>query len=159
MMEVKLRKEKVVSADIPHPVGLALVLCDSVYKDSSGKRALVGLFNVISAYKFPATHPRMVVYVSVTDIRPNTSLKLDIVHGETDEPVFHATGPAPEEHGPTAIFDYVFEIEGIVFTEPGTYFVRFWGNDYPLLQRPIQVVHIKSDEDENVEELDEKDGD
>lgn len=84
----------------------------------------------------------MCVFVSITDLRPDTKCKLDIVNGETDVPVVTMEGPIPKEVGPTAICDMVFHLENLVFPEPGTYFVRFFGNEHPLLQRPVEVLPI-----------------
>jgi hypothetical protein len=139
--------------ELPPPQGLALLLCDNLYVDRRGKRALVGLFNRITAPEFPATHARMVVFVSVTDLRPNSVLKLDISDAETDEPLFQAEGPPPEEAGPIAILDLVFDIENLTLPREGIYWVRFWGNNRPVIERPIEVVkrerHAADEENEH----------
>jgi hypothetical protein len=116
-----------------------LVVCDSTYQSSDGKLALVGLFNRVSAARFPATHPKMAIYVSLTDARPGTRCKLDIVHAETDKPIIEAEGPLPGEAEPTTIIDLNFELNGVTFPEPGRYYVRFFANGYPLLMRPFDV--------------------
>jgi hypothetical protein len=128
--------------ELPKPVGIALVLCDNVYTESAGKQALIGLFNRIMAKKFPATHPRLCVFVSLTEVMPGTKCQLDIVHSETDEPVVRIEGPMPEGPGPIAVWDVVFPLETLVFMEPGTYYVRFFGNGQIILQRPFEVVLI-----------------
>ena len=121
------------------PSPIALVVCDNVYREAGGKTALVGLFNNIRARAFPATHGRLCVYVSVTDIRPNTTFKLDIVHSETDQPVVTLQGPPPKGADPTTICDFEFQIENVTFPEPGLYYIRFHGNEHILLQRPFEV--------------------
>ncbi len=121
------------------PSPIALVVCDNVYKEPGGKTALVGLFNDIRARAFPACHPRMCVYVSVTDVRPMTKIKLDIVHGETDEPVAVLNGGIPEGTSPTTICDFQFLLENVAFKQPGRHFIRFWANGHLLLQRPFEV--------------------
>ena len=135
--------------NVPAPVAIALVVCDNVDQSSSGKRALVGLFDRISAVRFPAVHPRLCVYVSITDVRRFTHCKLDIVHGETDKPIVVSQGPMPEEGGPIAVWALVFELEGLQFPEPGTYFVRFFGNDQILVQRPIEVIELQRGGEKN----------
>lgn len=121
------------------PSPIALVVCDNVYQESGGKIALVGLFNRIAAAKLPIRHPRLCVYASVTDIRPNTEFRLDIVHAETDHRVASLQGRSPEGADPTTICDMNFELNGLVFPEAGRYYIRFWGNDHLLLQRPFEV--------------------
>ena len=121
------------------PAPIALVVCDNVYTEPGGKTALVGLFNRIAARKLPVRHPRLCVYASVTDIRPNTKFKLDIVHSETDEVVQSLQGPPPGGTDPTTICDFNFVLENLLFEEPGLYYIRFWGNEHLLMQRPFEV--------------------
>lgn len=132
--------------ELPKPVPIALVVCDNVYTEPGGKQALVGLFNRISARKFPAIHPRLCVFVSLTEALPGTKCKLDIVHAETDEPVLAAEGPMPRDLGPIAVWDLVFRFENVHFKEPGKYYVRFFGNDTIILQRPFEVALLKGKE-------------
>ena len=122
-----------------NPSPIALVVCDAVYTEASGKAALVGLFNRITAARFPASHPQLCVYVSVTDVRPNTRFRLDIVHSETDHQVVSLQGPPPQGTDPTVICDFNFALHTVVFPEPGMYYIRFWGNDQLLLQRPFEL--------------------
>lgn len=122
------------------PVGIALIPCDSVYADpSSGKQALIGMFNLITARAFPVIHPRMCIFASLTDVHQNTRCKVDIVNGETDAVVFSAEGPMAAAN-PTVICDMIFQLNNLTFQEPGTYFIRLIGNGQILLQRPFNVV-------------------
>lgn len=139
-------------SELPKPVGLALILCDNVYFESGGKKALVGLFNQILARKFPALHPRLCVFVSMTEVLPGTQCSLDIVHGETDQAVFQMDAPLSKEAAPTAIWDMLFTIENIPFPEPGPYFVRFFGNGRIMLQRPVELVLAKPERTKEDEE-------
>ncbi|MBI4582141.1 MAG: hypothetical protein HY718_20765 [Planctomycetes bacterium] len=123
------------------PVPIAMIVCDDVYKDmSSGKTALIGLFNNISASKFPATHGRCCVFVTVTDVRPETEFRLRVVHSETEHVVVEAKGPAPKQTTPLQVCDFCFQLAGMRFPEPGLYFVEFWGNDKLLFQRPLRLI-------------------
>lgn len=129
------------------PVAIALVVCDNVYLESSGKTALVGLFNRIHATKFPIKHPLLCVYLSVTDIPPNTKFKLDIVHSETDHTVVSLEGPSPKGADRTTICDMNFELKNLEFPEPGRYYIRCWGNDKLLVQRPFDAEQIDGKEE------------
>jgi hypothetical protein len=125
------------------PSPIALVVCDAVYQEPGGKTALVGLFNNIRTRVFPVTHARICVYSSVTDIHPGTNFRVDIVHSETERPVAMLEGPAPEGTMPTTICDFVFEINNATFPEAGRYYIRFFGNDHLLLQRPFEVSKLE----------------
>lgn len=121
------------------PGGIALVVCDNVYESKEGKRALVGLFTKIIARKCPAYHGKLCVYVSITNVKRFTSCKVEIVHGESDTAVVAAEGPMPDNADPLAVWDLVFEFRHLVFEHPGKYFVRFFGNNHLLFERPFQV--------------------
>ncbi len=103
--------------------------------------ALVGLFNKVFAATFPAPHFKICVFVSITSLRPRTLCKLDIVNGETDAAIVSMQGPVPDDN-PLTVCDLVFELRNIVFPEPGTYYIRFWGNEQILMQRAIEVVTL-----------------
>ena len=145
---------------LPAPTPIALVLCDNVYKASNGKQALVGLFNRVVATSFPAIVPRLCAYVSITSVRPNTTVEFEIVHGETDEPVIRVNGPAPSSLGdPTTVWDAVFEMEPIVFPTAGRYYARFLGNGQTLVQRHFEVIDansLKNEQNEENEDVDEE---
>jgi len=121
---------------------IALVLCDNIYHDASGKAALIGLFNGISAARFPTVHPRMAVFVSLTSLRSGMHGKLEIVRSDNDEPIMAAQGQFPADSTPTDVLDMQFILNNIRFEEPGTYFVRFSGNGSPLAHRPFQVERV-----------------
>lgn len=129
--------------DMPKPVPVALIVCDSVYKETRGKTALVGLFNTIRAGQFPAHHTRICVYAAVTSARPTDRYKLELVHSETDEILFSTEGPPPEQITPLAICEFTFTFDDLVFKKPGLYHMRFWGNDHLLLQRPLTVTKLE----------------
>lgn len=120
------------------PNHIALVLCDSIYSDPTGKLALVGLFNGITGSGFPLTHPRLAVFVSLTGLRSGMVGKLEIVRGDNEEPIVSTTGEFPPS-SPIDILDMQFFLNNVVFPEPGTYFIRFSGNGHPLAQRPFEI--------------------
>ena len=124
------------------PTIIALVICDNIYTEPSGKTALVGLFNSVQASEFPHRHGRLAVFVSVTGLRSQAECKLEIVHGETDQVVVTAKGSFPEQVGPVDVVDMEFILGNLVFPESGTYYIRFWGNDHLLAMRPFSVRRI-----------------
>ena len=126
------------------PVAIALVICDSLYQDiPGGKPALVGLFSNITAHRFPATHPRMCVYVAVTDVKPRTAFRLDVVNAETDAMVAKLEGPPPSDLTPLQILEMQFDLRNLLFPSAGVYYIRFWGNNNLILQRPLELIEIK----------------
>src|SRR3972149_915766 len=123
------------------PVPVSIVVCDSVYKDTgSGKTALIGLFNSITAQKFPTRHPRFCVFVSVTEVRQGATFRLRIVNSESEAVVAELKGPSPPQATPVDMCDMCFTLSNLVFPEAGLYYVEFWGDDKIIFQRPIRLV-------------------
>jgi hypothetical protein len=120
---------------------IAIVVCDNIYMEPTGKVALVGLFTQIVTTQCPFIHPRMAIYVSISGLRPGSQGKLDIVHGETENvPLAAAQGRFPEKAGPLDVLDMQFILMNVAFQVPGKHFIRFWGNDYLIGKRPFYVV-------------------
>ena len=47
----------------PHPALNAMLICDVAFQDeASGKTSLIGVFETVTAFKFPARHGRLCVY-------------------------------------------------------------------------------------------------
>jgi len=132
------------------PVGVALIICDSFYRDvPGGKPALIGLFNNITAAQFPARHSRLCVYASVTEVRERTKVRLDLVHSETEAQVVNLPGPPMDGVSPLQIIDMNFDLRGPVFPTSGLYFLRLWGNDHIVLQRPITLIEAPTKKKED----------
>lgn len=125
------------------PIAIALVLCDNIYYEQSGKTALVGLFSRIYARTFPAEQACMCVYASVTGIRPHAKLRLDIVNQETSHEVASLRGEADGDASPIDVVDVNFVFRGLQFPEPGLYDIRLWGEDDILVARPFQVIQLE----------------
>jgi len=122
------------------PAPIALVVCDSVYRDEgSGKAALVGLFNNITVRDLPTVHPRLAVFASVTGLRESSHAKLEIVEAETGNAIASAAGPFPPGATPLMVADLTFVIANVKFENEGLYNVQFWVNDYLLMCRPFRV--------------------
>ena len=130
---------------MPKPSPIALVVCDALYQDPSGKTALIGLFNMLAAQSFPATHPQMCVYAAVTDVHPNTRFRIVIENPETGQKAaeVEAPQPPPGKLNPTTICDMRFILQMVTFPVPGRYDIQFWADEHLLLQRPFEVVPLK----------------
>jgi hypothetical protein len=124
---------------------IALVVCDEIYVEPSGKIALVGLFSQIFAKKFPCIHHKMGIYVSVSGLRPGSQGKLEIVHGEAETtPLVAAEGRFPDNAGPLDVLDMQFILNNVPFPAPGKHFIRFWGNQFLIAMRPFHVIEVKA---------------
>ena len=129
--------------DKPAPIGLAIVICDQIIEDKlTGKKSLIGIFNQIAAQNFPCRHPQLCVYVSLTDGRGQCIARLRVVHDETNAGVAEVNGQIQfaDVH---AVVELNFGLVGLTFPEPGAYAIEFYCDDFLVLERRFQVVHLK----------------
>lgn len=126
----------------PRPQLHAMLVCDQVLKDEATKNSsLIGVFNRIAAIRFPATHARLTVYVSVIDAQGAYHLRLELVRlddemaigrGDADVTVQDRFLPA----------EWMFELHGLVFEQPGEYEFRLWVNERFLGSKSLSVVQL-----------------
>lgn len=126
----------------PLPVGLALILCETFDRTPSGRLNLGGLLHNIKGEAYPLVLPRLCVYAALTDIRPRCRCKLDIVDGDTDEPLLRGVEfdvPRVQEAMGTSVFELAIDFTPFPFPNPGTFLVRLFTNEQLLLQRCLLV--------------------
>jgi len=116
---------------LPAPVVLSIVICDIVIRDTeTGKPTLVGIFNRISAQTFPAIHPVLHVFVSLTDGRGEGRAMLELIEEATQETVNRLEVPVRFPPDPTEVADLNFRVANISFPRPGSYRFEFiWAGD------------------------------
>ena len=132
---------------------IALVVCDEIYIEPTGKVALVGLFAQILTKKCPFIHPKMAIYVSVSGLRPGSQGKLEIVHGEAEHtPLVVAEGKFPDDAGPLDVLDMQFILNNVAFQTPGKHFIRFWGNQHLIAMRPFHVREVETNKSQEKEQ-------
>jgi len=123
---------------MPAPVPLAMVVCDSFYKDPfTKKHTLIGTFSVLSGPSFPLFHPHLTVYVALTDGHGKSQLVLEAVDADDErEPVFRFEGPV-EFADPRDVIEICFQTGVIQFPEPGEYRLKLFVADELLMERKI----------------------
>src|SRR5688500_10813546 len=102
---------------------VSVVVCDDGFRDQgSGKLALWGTFNSVSAPAVPCTHPRLCVFASITNGRGTRDVRISIERATDSEPVIQIAGPM-RFTGPLEIVDISIVLNGVVFSEFGKYWV------------------------------------
>ncbi len=123
----------------PHPSLNAMLICDQTFQDEqSGKMTLVGVFETIRAYQFPARHGRLCVYAKLADLQGEYRFRLELVQLEELKVVgqgqFSATFSdrmAPVELG--------FLILDTVFERPARYEFRLYANERWVGSKTLSV--------------------
>lgn len=121
------------------PQLLNWVTCDSVHIDpATGKHYLLGCFSNLRARKFPATHPRMVWFLTLTDLKPGTH-QLRLSYGPDMESIKKLVERQFEARNPLDKINLINELRNLTFEKPGTYQILIEVDDQPLLVNSLTV--------------------
>ena len=126
--------------EAPHPASSAMLMCDfAIREEGTGKVNLIGIFDTIFATQFPVVHPRLSVYVRLTDAEGEYEFKLEMVRLEDEKAVgegrVQATiGDRMGSH------ELIFNLGNLVFERPGRYEFRLFGNQKYIGRAVFRVV-------------------
>ena len=124
------------------PSGLAIIVCDQVIEDKlTNKKSLIGIFNSIAHPGYPARHPALCIFVSLTEGRGTCQARLRIVCEETDKPVAEVNGQL-EFADVNQVVEMAFNFMGLEFPEPGLYSIEFYCADALVLERRFHALEI-----------------
>lgn len=121
------------------PVCVAVIICNEIIEDKrTSNKTLVSLFNAIAVPALPATHPRLFLLASLTDIRDDVPVSFSI-RGPSGREALRIDGVAGSGGDPLAVVDLVVEVLGLVVTEEGVHFVDVLTGDTLLSTRRFTV--------------------
>lgn len=121
------------------PQILTWITCDLVHIDpATGKHYLLGCFSNLRARQFPATHPRMVWFLTLTDLRPGTH-QLRLSYGREMDSLRKLIERSFEARNPLDKINLINEVHNLTFEEPGTYQILVEVDDEPLLVTSLGV--------------------
>ena len=127
----------------PIPIAIAMVICDMVIEDvRTRKKSLVGLFNNISTSKVPVTHPRLNVYIALTEGRGDYDAELRCINLDDNEIVGGMKGPL-KFVSPQQIVEFNFEICNFVLPRYGNYRFDFLCSDRLVISRKFHLTPTK----------------
>lgn len=122
------------------PIGLALLLCDSVIQDkATNKRTLIGLFDRLASRHLPFVHQRLSVYISLTSGRGDYLCEVRCRHTDSATTIF-AIKTRVHMDNPLAELQLVFNVAGARFTHAGMHWLEFSVDSIPIMMRRLQVV-------------------
>jgi hypothetical protein len=110
------------------PLGVAMVICDRVIIEAgTGNKTLVSTFNTIHSQGFPCLHPRLSIYVSLTNGQGEKNVKLSLrdMNGHSH---FDMGGPVRFEN-PNHVVELVFNIRNLPVPAPGVYSFEISADD------------------------------
>lgn len=126
------------------PIGIALLICDRVIADAvTHEKTLVSTFNQILAKSFPCVHPRMTIFVAITNGRGPTQAEIRCVNESDDNTrVFGMKGPISFPD-PIHVVEISFCFNNVHFAKPGLHSVEFLCDGELVLQSRFQVSMVK----------------
>ena len=126
------------------PIVNAMLICDKVITEvGTNKKSLIGVFENISALKFPCIHHFLSVYIKLTDANGKYIFRLELIDLENNKII--GKGEIPKEvaiTNPLAIHDLVFNLAGLKFERPGKYEFRIYANEEVFGQKAFLVRKI-----------------
>lgn len=126
------------------PVKEAMLLCDSIITEiGTNKKSLIGIFENISAIKFPCLHFRLGVYIKFTNAEGKYNFKLELLDLEKNQII--GQGNIPELGIPDRLGSYelVFNLEGLAFNHPGKYDFRVSYDGVIFANKTFNVIELK----------------
>lgn len=131
--------KKTKSRKRPAPVVLSINICDTIIRDQISKKvSLIGLFGSIRCPSFPARHPKMHVYVSLTDGHGKHKINIRFVSLETGTPVVSMEGEI-EFPNPLQVVDLNLEWNNLKFDKSGVYSVEVLCDNVSIGSRKFNV--------------------
>ena len=121
------------------PQILAWMSCDGVHIDpSTGKHYIMGTFSNIRVRRFPATHPKMFWFLTLTDVSVGAhSLKISFGLPLENPKTF--VNRNFESKSPLTRINLINEIQNLRFDQEGDYSITVEVDDEPLLVTSLMV--------------------
>lgn len=121
------------------PVCVSTLICNEVIEDKrSGNKTVVGIFNAVGAAQLPATHPRMTIMASITNVDRELPVQL-VMRGPEGKELLRADASVPSRT-PGDVVDLLFEINNTTFTEYGDHTVEVRVGGETVGARRFQVI-------------------
>jgi len=115
------------------------LICDAVHIDpATGKHYLLGCFSNIRVRAFPVKHPRMVWFITLTDVTVGRH-QLRILIGPDIERIQPIVEREFESRSPLHKINLINEIQNLPLDQPGEYSIVVEVDDNPILATNLGV--------------------
>jgi hypothetical protein len=122
----------------PHPSLNALLLCDHTIREhGTGKISLIGIFENISAARFPVVHRALSVYAKLGE--GHYAIRLELVRLDDSHVVAEGALPASFADRMTP-GELIFALENLALERAGRYEFRLYANDRFVAAKSFTVV-------------------
>ena len=133
---------------LPPPVLLSAIVCDQVIIDArTNKASVTGIFENISAPKYPARHPRLAFFFELTNGRGKTVLTIRLVDVQQEDKTLWECTVEQVLKDVRQVVNSTFDISGIQFPHPGEYRFQIYVGKDLLGERRIVCAEVEVTED------------
>jgi hypothetical protein len=123
-----------------HPSLNAMLLCDlTIREHGSGKISLIGVFENISAARFPVVHRALSVYAKLTDAEGDYTIRLELMRLEDSHVVAQGTLKATFADRMTP-GELIFNLENLGLEKPGRYEFRLYADERFVAGKSFTVI-------------------
>ena len=124
----------------PHPSLNAMLLCDQTIREhGTGKMSLIGIFENISAARFPVVHRALTVYAKLADAEGEYGIRLELVRLDDHHTVAQAALRATFADRMTP-GELTLSLENLGFERPGRYEFRLYADDRFVASKSFTVI-------------------
>ena len=117
-----------------------MLLCDhTIREQGTGKLSLIGIFESISAARFPVVHRSLSVYAKLADAEGEYAVRLELVRLDDSQVVAQGALRASFVDRMTPS-ELIFALENLGLERPGRYEFRLHANDRFVAGKSFTVV-------------------
>lgn len=126
----------------PKLIPLGMTICDMVIQDvKTKKKSLIGIFSQINAVQAPIRHPRLSVFVALTEGNGSYQCELKCIRDDDNKTIMTANGSINFKD-PQQVVELVFDLNGPAFPDFGHYRFEFSAEGEPVISRKFNVVRM-----------------
>ena len=123
---------------LPPPVLLSAIVCDTVIIDAvTQKPSIIGIFENISAIKYPARHQRLAFFFELTNGHGKTEVTVKLVDVQEEDKILYEWTVEQRFKDARQVVNSTFGIGGIQFPHSGEYRFQIYVGTSLLGERRI----------------------
>ena len=124
----------------PHPSLNAMLLCDlTIREHGTGKMSLIGIFENISAARFPVVHRALTVYAKLADAEGEYAIRLELLRLDDSHMVAQGNLRAGFADRMTP-GELTVNLENLGFERPGRYEFRLYADERFVASKSFTVI-------------------
>jgi len=104
------------------------LIADQVFQQSGGKWCIIGVFDRVSAHRFPAVHHSLGLYLRLSDARGDYDVRVEM-EDSSGRRLAKIEGIKLSTKDPLAEVGFGIQAHGLPLPAPGTYYFKLFFND------------------------------